>query len=119
MAFPRWSVGTIKTLERQKRCLSVSRVGTIKTLERQKRCLSVSRVGTTKTLERQKRCLSVPRVGTTKTLERGNDQPGPCFCPIRNMPGGKGWWRLIRGIETLERQIWRSHAGAWERSIKG
>jgi hypothetical protein len=50
------------------------------------------------------------------------------------MPGGKGWWRLIRGIETLERQkwclsvsrvgttktlerqAWHSHAGAWERS---
>jgi hypothetical protein len=30
------------------------------------------------------------------------------------MPGGKGWWMLMRGIETLERQAWHSHAGAWE-----
>jgi hypothetical protein len=41
---------------------------------------------------------------------------GLVFVPYVTMPGGKGWWRLIRGIETLERQKWHSHAGAWERS---
>jgi hypothetical protein len=42
---------------------------------------------------------------------------GLVFVPYVTMPGGKGWWMLIRGIETLERQTWHSHAGAWERSM--
>jgi hypothetical protein len=28
---------------------------------------------------------------------------GLVFVPYVTMPGGKGWWMLIRGIETLER----------------